>query len=313
MNKLDYLTGQELSAAQTLELIEEALVQKQETVQEGKLRPALAGKNFAFLFEKHSTRTRVSFEAGLSQLGANAIFLAPNDTQIARGETPADSAKVLSEYVDGIIVRTYAHERVEEIAANAGVPVINGLTDLHHPCQALADFLTMRERYGTLENLKLAYLGDGNNVLHSLLIVGALIGVDVSAACPKEYWPDSGILEQAQNSARESSAQIHVTEDAEEACTDADAIYTDVWTSMGQEEENEHRQRVLAPYQVNENVFRVTNEDAVFMHCLPAHRGEEVTADVIDGPRSVVFTQAGNRLHAQKILLQILAGGNNGA
>ncbi len=312
MNKLDYLTGFELSAAQTLELIEEALVQKKETAQ-GKLRPALAGKNFALIFEKHSTRTRVSFEAGLTQLGASTIFLAPNDTQIARGETPADSARVLSEYVDGIVVRTYAHARVEEIAENASVPVINGLTDLHHPCQALADFLTMRERYGTLDGLKLAYLGDGNNVLHSLLIVGALIGVDVSAACPKEFWPDAKILEQALHSAQESNAQIHITEDAEEACAGAHAVYTDVWASMGQEDENERRQKVLAPYQVNEGVFRGANENAVFMHCLPAHRGEEVTAEVIDGPRSVVFTQAGNRLHAQKILLQILAGGNDGA
>ena len=312
MKKLDYLTGEELNAAQTLELIEEALVQKKETAQ-GKLRPALAGKNFALIFEKHSTRTRVSFEAGLTQLGASTIFLAPNDTQIARGETPADSARVLSEYVDGIVVRTYAHARVEEIAANASVPVINGLTDLHHPCQALADFLTMREHYGTLEGLKLAYLGDGNNVLHSLLIVGALLGVDVSAACPEGYWPDSGILEQARDSAQESNASIHITEDAAEACAGAHAVYTDVWASMGQEDENERRQRALAPYQVNEEVFRAAHEDAVFMHCLPAHRGEEVTAEVIDGPRSVVFTQAGNRLHAQKILLQILAGGNDGA
>ena len=311
MKKLDYLTGFELSAAQTVKLIEEALVQKKEAA-EGKLRPALSGKNFALLFEKHSTRTRVSFEAGLTQLGASTIFLAPNDTQIARGETPADSAKVLSEYVDGIVVRTYAHARVEEIAANASVPVINGLSDLHHPCQALADFLTMREHYGTLENLKLAYLGDGNNVLHSLLIVGALIGVDVSAACPKGYWPDAEILEQARGSAQESNARIHITEDAKEACAGAHAVYTDVWASMGQEAENERRQKDLAPYQVNEEVFRHANQDAVFMHCLPAHRGEEVTAEVIDGPRSVVFTQAGNRLHAQKILLQILAGGNDG-
>ncbi len=312
MTKRDYLTGDELSAAQTLGLIEEALVQKKETAR-GILRPALAGKNFALVFEKHSTRTRVSFEAGLSQLGANSIFLAPNDTQIARGETPADSARVLSEYVDGIIVRTYAHARVEEIAANACVPVINGLTDLHHPCQALADFLTMREHFGTLENLKLAYLGDGNNVLHSLLIVGALVGVDISAACPKGFWPDPRILEQARGSERESNARIKITEDVEEACAGADAVYTDVWTSMGQEEENERRQKVLAPYQVNEEAFRHANKDAVFMHCLPAHRGEEVTANVMDGPRSVVFTQAGNRLHAQKILLQILAGGSNGA
>ena len=312
MRKRDYLTGEELSAAQTLQLIEGALVQKKETAQ-GKLRRTLSAKNFALIFEKHSTRTRVSFEAGLNQLGASSIFLAPNDTQIARGETPADSAKVLSEYVDGIIVRTYAHARAEEIAENASVPVINGLTDLHHPCQALADFLTMREHYGTLENLKLAYLGDGNNVLHSLLIVGALVGVEISAACPKGHWPDSKILEQARHFAQESNAQIHITADTEEACAGAHAVYTDVWASMGQENENDRRRKALAPYQVNEKVFRGANKDAIFMHCLPAHRGEEVTANVMDGPRSVVFAQAGNRLHAQKILLEILAGGNDGA
>lgn len=307
MNKTDYLIGDELTADETRRLIEEALAGKKEAAR-GALRPALAGKNFALIFEKHSTRTRVSFEAGLSQLGANAIFLSAGDTQIARGESPADSARVLSEYVDGIIVRTYEHARAEEIASHASVPVINGLTDAHHPCQALADFLTLRERYDTLDELKLAYLGDGNNVLHSLLILGALIGVRVSAACPGEYWPDSGILERARRLAQASGAAIEVTENAEEACLGADAIYADVWTSMGQEEENERRQRILAPYQVNEKLFRHARDGAIFMHCLPAHRGEEVTEEVMDGPRSVVFTQAGNRLHAQKVLLQVLAG-----
>ncbi len=312
MNKIDYLIGDELTADETRHLIEEALVGKKEAAR-GKLRPALAGKNFALIFEKHSTRTRVSFEAGLSQLGANAIFLSTGDTQIARGESPADSARVLSEYVDGIIVRTYEHARVEEIASNASVPVINGLTDMHHPCQALADFLTLREHYGTLENLKLTYLGDGNNVLHSLLILGALIGARISAACPEDYWPDSRILERARRLAQKSNAKIEITESVEEACAGADAVYADVWTSMGQEDENERRQRILAPYQVNEKLFRYTRKEAIFMHCLPAHRGEEVTKDVIDGPRSVVFTQAGNRLHAQKVLLQVLAGGRDDA
>ncbi len=308
MKDLHYLTGDELTAAQTLHLIEEAIAQKKETTKR-EIHPVLAGMNFALLFEKHSTRTRVSFEAALSQLGANAIFLSPNDAQLARGESPADSAKVLSEYVDGIIVRTYEHSRVEEVASNASVSVINGLTDLHHPCQALADFLTIREHYNTLENVKLAYVGDGNNVLHSLLIVGALIGVNVSAACPKTYRPDSAVLAHAQRLAQESNAKIEITNKVEEACMEANVIYTDVWTSMGQENENERRQKGLAAYQVNEEAFQHAHKDAIFMHCLPAHRGEEVTKDVMDGPRSVVFKQAGNRLHAQKILLQILVRG----
>ena len=312
MNKLDYLTGDELTAAQTLGLIEKALRWKKEAA-ERKPHPALAGKNFALLFEKQSTRTKVSFEAGLFQLGANAIFLSPGDTQLGRGESPADSARVLSEYVDGIIVRTYEHARVEEIALNASVPVINALTDLHHPCQALADFLTIREHYGDLENLKLAYMGDGNNVLHSLLILGALLGVNISAACPKGYWPDSHVLEQARNLAKKSNAEIEVVEDVKKACAKAAVIYTDVWTSMGQEAESQRRRRMLAPYQVKDESFRYAREDAVFMHCLPAHRGEEVTKRVMDGPRSIVFKQAGNRLHAQKILLQILAGGSDDA
>ncbi len=312
MRKRDYIVGDELSPAHTLRLIEDALAQKREAAQ-GKHRPTLAGKNFALIFEKHSTRTRVSFEAGLSQLGASSIFLSPNDAQLARGESPADSAKVLSEYVDGIIVRTYAHARVEEMAHNASVPVINGLTDLHHPCQALADFLTIREHFGTLEGMKLAYLGDGNNVLHSLLIVGALLGVEVAAACPPEYQPDAAVLARAQEAAHASGAKIGVTQDAEDACADAAVVYTDVWTSMGQEAENERRQSVLAPYQVSEAAFRGARDGAVFMHCLPAHRGEEVTAEVIDGPRSLVFRQAGNRLHAQKVLLHVLAGGSDDA
>ncbi len=311
MKKRDYLDGTELTAEETLSLVEEAFAQKREA-RAGKVRPLLAGKTIALLFEKHSTRTRVSFEAGIAQLGGRAIFLSPQDTHLARGETLADSAKVLSEYVDGIVMRTFGHERVVEVAKNATVPAINGLTDLHHPCQALADFLTLREQFGALRGLKLAYLGDGNNVLNSLLLIGALIGVSVSAACPPEFHPDPGALFRALGLAPASGAEISVTEDVQTACKGAHAIYTDVWTSMGQEAEEEQRQEALAPYRVHGELFHWAEKNAIFMHCLPAHRGEEVTAEVIDGPRSVVFEQAGNRLHAQKVLLEILVGGKNG-
>jgi ornithine carbamoyltransferase len=308
MSKRDYLDGIELSANETLGLLERAISQKKET-KNGIRQSTLTGRTFALLFEKSSTRTRVSFQVGVAQLGGSSIFLSPKDTQLARGETLADSAKVLSEYVDGIIVRTFGHERVVELAQNASVPVINGLTDLHHPCQALADFLTLWECFGPVEGLKVTYLGDGNNVLHSLLLVGAMIGVNVSAACAPGYEPDAEIVKQARNLAANSGAEILITDEVRAACEGANAIYTDVWTSMGQEDEAEQRRKALAPYQVQEEIFENTDKDAVFMHCLPAHRGEEVTDEVIDGPRSVVFQQAGNRLHAQKILLEILGGG----
>lgn len=307
MSKRDYLTGLELSASETLGLLERAIVQKKET-KAGKRHTTLAGKTFALLFEKTSTRTRVSFQVGVSQLGGDSLFLSPKDTQVSRGETFSDSAKVLSEYVDGIIVRTFGHERAQELADNATVPVINGLTDLHHPCQALADYLTLWERFGPVENLKVTYLGDGNNVLHSLLLVGALIGVNVSAACAPGYEPDSDVVAKARELAAISGAEIFVTDDVRAACEGANAIYTDVWISMGQEAEADQRRKAFAPYQVKNELFQWAEKDAVFMHCLPAHRGEEVTTEVIDGERSVVFEQAGNRLHAQKILLEILGG-----
>ncbi len=307
MSKRDYLTGLELSASETLGLLERAIIQKKET-KAGKRHTTLAGKTFALLFEKTSTRTRVSFQVGVSQLGGDSLFLSPKDTQVSRGETFSDSAKVLSEYVDGIIVRTFGHERAQELADNATVPVINGLTDLHHPCQALADYLTLWERFGPVEGLKVTYLGDGNNVVHSLLLVGALIGVNVSAACAPGYEPDSGVVAKARELATVSGAEIIVTDDVRAACEGANAIYTDVWVSMGQEAEADQRRKAFAPYQVKNELFQRAEKDAVFMHCLPAHRGEEVTAEVIDGERSVVFEQAGNRLHAQKILLEILGG-----
>lgn len=307
MSKRDYLTGLELSAGETLGLLERAVVQKNET-KSGLRQISLAGKTFALLFEKSSTRTRVSFQVGVAQLGGNSLFLSPKDTQLSRGETLADSARVLSEYVDGIIVRTFGHERVEELAEYAAVPVINGLTDLHHPCQALADYLTLWERFGPVEGLKVTYLGDGNNVLHSLLLVGALIGVNVSAACAPGYEPDPDVVNRSRELAAASGAEILVTDDVQTACEGSHAIYTDVWVSMGQEEEADQRREALAPYQVRNELFRQADKDAVFMHCLPAHRGEEVTDEVIDGDRSVIFQQAGNRLHAQKILLELLGG-----
>ena len=310
MTKKDYLSGLEFSADETLDLIERAVVQKKET-KAGKTHTSLAGKNFALLFEKTSTRTRASFQVGVSQLGGNSLFLSPKDTQLSRGETFADSAKVLSEYVDGIIVRTFGHERIEELARHASIPVINGLTDLHHPCQALADYLTMRERFGKTKGLKIAYLGDGNNVLHSLMLVGALIGVNVSAACAPGFEPDEGVVEKTRELAAASGASIDLSSDVQRATEGAHAVYTDVRVSMGQESEAERRKKAFAPYQVNEAAFRNAEPGAIFMHCLPAHRGEEVEDEMIDGPRSAVFEQAGNRLHAQKILLEILAGGKN--
>ena len=310
MTKKDYLSGLEFSADETLDLIERAVVQKKET-KAGKTHTSLAGKNFALLFEKTSTRTRASFQVGVSQLGGNSLFLSPKDTQLSRGETFADSAKVLSEYVDGIIVRTFGHERIEELARHASIPVINGLTDLHHPCQALADYLTMRERFGKTKGLKIAYLGDGNNVLHSLMLVGALIGVNVSAACAPGFEPDEGVVEKTRELASASGASVDLSSDVQRATEGAHVVYTDVWVSMGQESEAERRKKAFAPYQVNEAAFRNAEPGAIFMHCLPAHRGEEVEDEMIDGPRSAVFEQAGNRLHAQKILLEILAGGKN--
>jgi len=312
MTKRDYLSGLELSSRETLKLLERTAVQKQETAA-GKHRKSLAGKSLALLFEKNSTRTRVSFQVGIAQLGGTSIFLSPNDTQISRGETVADSARVLSKYVDGLIVRTFGHESVTKLAENASIPVINGLTDLHHPCQALADFFTLRERFGRAKGLKVAYLGDGNNVLHSLLLVGTLIGVNISAACAPGFEPDEGIVSKSRELANASGASVHITSKVEEACLDAHAVYTDVWVSMGQENEAKRRKMALTPYRVTEKVFQNTDPEAVFMHCLPAHRDEEVESEIIDGPRSIVFQQAENRLHAQKILLEMILGDNNGA
>ncbi|MEW5322983.1 ornithine carbamoyltransferase [Geobacillus thermoleovorans] len=263
----------------------------------------LSGKTMAMIFEKPSTRTRVSFEVGMIQLGGQAMYLNGNDLQLGRGETIADTARVLSQYVDVIMIRTFAHQKVEELAKYASVPVINGLTDDDHPCQALADLLTIYEVKKTFQGVKLAYVGDGNNVANALLAAAAKVGMDISIACPPGYEPKAEYVESARRIGEKTGATIVVTHDPLEAAAGADAIYTDVWTSMGQESESAERLQVFQPYQVNEQLVKAAKSDYLFLHCLPAHRGEEVTAGVMDGPNSFVFEQAGNRLHAQKAIL----------
>ncbi|MFB6465319.1 ornithine carbamoyltransferase [Cytobacillus sp. Hz8] len=263
----------------------------------------LKGKILGMIFDKPSTRTRVSFEAGMVQLGGHAMYLNGHDLQMGRGETIEDTAKVLSEYVDGIMIRTFSHQDVEELAKHASIPIINGLTDMYHPCQALADLLTMQEVKGELKGLKLAYMGDGNNVAHSLLIACAKMGVDIAVAAPEGYQPHMEVVNKAKQFALESGSNVTITTDPLEAVNQADAVYGDVWTSMGQEAENEIRLHVFKNYQINEKLVEKAKADYIFLHCLPAHRGEEVTADVIDGKHSYIYQQAGNRLHAQKALL----------
>ena len=263
----------------------------------------LKAKTLGLIFEKPSTRTRVSFEAGMNQLGGQALFLASEKIQLSRGESLADTAKVLSRYVDGLVVRTFDQAALEEWAQHTSIPVINGLTDHCHPCQALADLLTIVEKKGRAKGLKLAYIGDGNNITHSLLEVGAKVGMHVSVGCPRGYEPDARIVKQARAEGLQTGATIEITHDPMLAAKDADAIYTDVWISMGQEDEHQARMKALAPYQVNTQLMKKAKPSAVVLHCLPAHRGEEITAEVLDGPQSVVLDQAENRLHIQKAIL----------
>jgi ornithine carbamoyltransferase len=271
-------------------------------------RDVLAGRTLALVFEKPSLRTRVTFEVGMYQLGGFTVALQPAEIQLGQRETVADAARNLERWVDGIMARTFSHAHVVELAQHAGVPVINGLTDREHPCQALADFLTIREKKGRTEGLKLAYIGDGNNVAHSLLLLGAKLGTYVVVAHPQGYAPNAEIVRQAQEAAAATGAQIELTQEPAEAARDADIIYTDVWASMGQEAEAKERKKRFAPYQVNADLVRQAKWDAIVMHDLPAHRGEEITDDVMDGPQSVIFDQAENRLHAQKALLAVLLG-----
>jgi ornithine carbamoyltransferase len=282
----------------------DALFELAEQMRRGQYtRQPLAGKTLAMIFMKASTRTRVSFEVGTFQLGGHALFLSPRDVQLGRGEPIADTARVLSRYVHGIMIRTFAHGDVEELARHATVPVINGLTDLLHPCQVLADVLTVRQHLGAYEDKKVAWVGDGNNMANSWINAAYRLGFDLTLACPEGYDPDRAILDRARE-----HANVRVVRDPREAVEGAHVVNTDVWASMGQEEEQQERERAFAGYTVDAALMRRADRDAIFLHCLPAHRGEEVTADVIDGPQSRVWDEAENRLHVQKALMAVLIG-----
>jgi ornithine carbamoyltransferase len=297
----DCLTLAEFTPGEVNLILDEAL--KIKTLQKSRIpyRP-LRGRTLAMVFQKPSNRTRVSFEVGMYQLGGQALSLNPQEIQMGKRETPSDTGRVLARYIDAIMIRTFDHEEVEELAEAAEVPVINGLTDQHHPCQALADLLTIGEEFGALEGVRVAYVGDGNNVAHSLAIGCALTGANLTIAHPEGHAPDPGVIKLAET----LGAAPTLTGDPHEAASGARVVYTDVWASMGREGESEERKKKFAPYQVDEELMNLAASDATFLHCLPAHRGEEVTANVIDGSKSRVFDQAENRLHAQKALLFLL-------
>jgi ornithine carbamoyltransferase len=263
----------------------------------------LIGKSIGLIFEKASTRTRISFEVGIYQLGAQAIYMNPNEIQLGRGETIHDTAKVLSRYLDAVIIRTFNHDALIDFAANSSIPVINGLSDMHHPCQALADLMTILEKKGKLKGIHLAYIGDGNNVTHSLIEAAAKTGIHLAIACPEGYEPVSEIFREAKAIA---TSEIKIVRDPKEAADHADVLYTDVWVSMGMEKEAAERKKKFRDYQLNSKILSRAKQDAIVLHCLPAHRGEEITDDVMDGLQSAVFDQAENRLHTQKALLEFL-------
>jgi ornithine carbamoyltransferase len=271
-----------------------------------KYRDALEGQTLAMIFEKSSTRTRVSFEVGMFQLGGHALFLSSRDIQLGRGEPIDDTAKVLSRYVDGIMARTFAHKTVTDLAEYASVPVINGLTDLSHPCQVMTDYFTAWEKFGSLKGRKIAYIGDGNNMAHSLMFGAPKVGMHIAIATPKGYAPDLSVVAAAAEDARTAGTKLVVTTSIEEAVKDADIVETDVWASMGQEDEAEKRRRDFEGWMIDDRVMSMAKKEAIFMHCLPAHRGEEVSAGVIDSPRSVIYDEAENRLHVQKAIMVTL-------
>ncbi len=317
--KRDYLTVDALSSAELVKVLDLADELKAER-RASQERPAtaeltaadhsndLAGRSIGMIFEKPSTRTRVSFEVGITELGATPVVLNASELQLGRGETVEDTARVLSRYLHALVVRTFAQSRLEALASAGTIPVINALSDFSHPCQALADLQTIREYKGGLQGLKLAYLGDGNNVANSLLCAGAMVGMHVAVGSPPGYEPIPQVVGIARQLAAETGGQVTVTADALQAARDADVVYTDVWASMGQEGQHDARMLMFRPFQVGYHVVEAARPDAIVMHCLPAHRGEEIAGDVIDGQQSVVWTQAENRLHAQKALLLFLLG-----
>ena len=304
MNK-DFLSIRDLSIYEFSQLLDRAAEVKKHP---HKYRRALEHRILAMIFQKPSLRTRMTFEAGMLQLGGEAIYLAPSDIQMGSREGAYDIGKNLERWVDGIMLRTFGHQIAVDLAASTKIPVINALTDLSHPCQAMADFLTLREHKGALANLKLAYVGDGNNVCHSLMLAAARGGTKMAVGTPAGYEPKPEMVQAAREDGKDTGFALTLTNSAEEAASGADAVYTDVWASMGQEAEKEKRARIFAPYRVNARLMSHAKDGAVFMHCLPAHRGDEVTDEVIDAPSSVVYDQAENRLHTQKAILLALMG-----
>ena len=303
--KRDLLSLQDLSGEEVVDLLELTEQLKQDNYQ---LNNQLKGKTVALVFQKPSNRTRVSFEVGIFQLGGNCIYLGPTEINLGVRESTADVSKTLSRYLDGIVARTHAHQDVIELAEHSSVPIINGLSDLYHPCQALTDIFSIKEKFGKTEGLTLAYIGDGNNVCNSLLLGCAKVGLNMRIATPPNYEPQKNIIELAEGYAKETNTEITVTNSPQDAVKGADVIYSDVWVSMGQEEESKKRLNDFNGYQINEKLTDLATKDFIFMHCLPAHRGQEVTAEVIDGEHSIVFDQAENRLHTQKAILISLLG-----
>lgn len=299
----DFLSLKDYSTDEIMDLLHLAIELKKP---ENKYLPLLKGKVLGMIFEKSSTRTRVSFEAGMLQLGGNAMFLSSQDTQMGRGETIADTGRVLSGYLDGLMIRTFHQSVVQELADFSSIPVINGLTDDYHPCQVLADLMTILEHFGTLKGKKMAYIGDGNNMANSLMIGAAKVGMDISIASPAAYAPTPEMVALAKDIAQYTGSAIDITESPEQAVAGSDIIYTDVWASMGQEQETIERLQHFQGFQVNEELVKHANEDYIFMHCLPAHREEEVTTGILEGPHSVIFQESENRLHAQKAVLVAL-------
>jgi len=303
MRQKDFIELHDYTADEVRELFELARDMKKDPK---KFAAALAGQTLAMIFEKSSTRTRVSFEVGMFQMGGHALFLSSRDIQLGRGEPINDTARVLSRYVNGIMARTFAHKTVTDLAQYASVPVINGLTDLSHPCQIMADYFTAWERFGELKGRKIAYIGDGNNMAHSLLFGAPKVGMDIAVATPADYAPDANVVAQAQEDAKAAGTKMLITTSIDEAVRDADIVETDVWASMGQEAEAEKRHRDFEGWIVDRRVMSLATKDAIFLHCLPAHRGEEVAAEVIDGPQSVIYDEAENRLHVQKAIMYAL-------